>query len=499
MSDAERRQRVDDGVDHGRGRGDGAGFADALDAQRIVRAGRGRAVEFERDQVVDLGQRVVHQRARDELSALVVHRVLPQRLTDALGQPPVELAVNDHRVDHVADVVDCDIAQQLDGAGLRVDKGDADMGAERIGEVGGVVERGGGEARLQVVGVVVRQVRLERHVAEPERAVRRAGDAEAAVFVLDVLGGCFEQVGGDLLALLDDLVDASRDRRTADGGAAAAVGAHAELDQVGVAVDDLDRLRRDAEPVGDDLGEGRLVTLSVGGGAGVDGDGTGGVDAHVGALPQSGLSAQRADDRRGRETASLDVGRETDPELPAAGAVGAAGRLLAAQVVVADHLERAVHRRRVVARVVRERDLGLVREGVRRHEVSLANFDRPQTSRVAGEVHQPLDDEGRLRPSGAAVGVDRRGMGEDAGDMAVDRRDVVLAGQQSAVEIGRHGGREGREVGAHGGLGVDPQADDAAVAVERHCAVGRVVAAVGVGEVRLRARRGPLHRAVELQ
>ena len=45
--------------------------------------------------------------------------------------------------------------------------------------------------------------------------------------------------------------------------AAAAVGAHAELDQPGVAVDDLDIVERHAQLVGHDLGEGRLLPLAV--------------------------------------------------------------------------------------------------------------------------------------------------------------------------------------------------------------------------------------------
>ena len=230
-------------------------------------------------------------------------------------------------------------------------------------------------------------------------------------------------------------------------------------------MDHLDCLRVYAEPVGDDLGEGRLVTLAVRGGTGVDGDRSGRVDANVGALPLASLGAERSDDRRRRQAACLDVGREADADLLAA--VVAARRLLGAQIVVADHLQGAVHRWSVVAGVVGEGDLGLVREGVRRHEVPTANLHRTEAGGLAGEVHQPLDDEGRLGASGAAVGVDRRGVGENAGHVAVDCRDVVLPGHQRAVEVGRHGGGEGREIGAHRGRGVDAQAGDPPVGVER--------------------------------
>ena len=48
----------------------------------------------------------------------------------------------------------------------------------------------------------------------------------------------------------------------------------------GVAVDDLDLLRVDAEAVGDDLGEARLEALAVRRGAGVDRHRAGRVHAH---------------------------------------------------------------------------------------------------------------------------------------------------------------------------------------------------------------------------
>ena len=79
-----------------------------------------------------------------------------------------------------------------------------------------------------------------------------------------------QQMGGDLLALGDDLVGRLDDGRAADRERARAVGAHAERHRAGVAVDDLDLLDRHAELVGDDLGEGRLVALAVAVRAGED-------------------------------------------------------------------------------------------------------------------------------------------------------------------------------------------------------------------------------------
>ena len=94
------------------------------------------------------GHGVVEHRARQELAVVAVDRALPERLPDALGDPAVELAVDDHRVDLPADVVDGDIAHEIDLARLLVDLDDRDMGAERPGAVRRVVVDGLVEERL---------------------------------------------------------------------------------------------------------------------------------------------------------------------------------------------------------------------------------------------------------------------------------------------------------------------------------------------------------------
>ena len=69
-------------------------------------------------QVVGARHAVVHQRAGDELAVLVVDRALEQRLADALRDAAVHLALDDHRVDHGAEVVDRGPGDDLALAGL---------------------------------------------------------------------------------------------------------------------------------------------------------------------------------------------------------------------------------------------------------------------------------------------------------------------------------------------------------------------------------------------
>ena len=75
------------------------------------------------------------------LPVLVVDRFLVQRLGDPLGDAAVDLPVHDHRVDHVAAVVDRHVPQDLGLAGLRVDLDDTHVGARGPREVRRVVDR----------------------------------------------------------------------------------------------------------------------------------------------------------------------------------------------------------------------------------------------------------------------------------------------------------------------------------------------------------------------
>ena len=69
---------------------------------------------------------------------------------------------------------------------------------------------------------------------------------------------------GDSLRFVRDLAEGVVNGGAADGGAAAAIGAHSELHGPGVPMHDLDILHRNAQLVRDQLRECRLVALSAG-------------------------------------------------------------------------------------------------------------------------------------------------------------------------------------------------------------------------------------------
>ena len=151
----------------------------------------------------------------------------------------------------------------------------------------------------------------------------------------------------------------------------------------------------------------------------------------------------------------------------------------AAEVLVIGEFQRLVERGAIIARVVGHDDRRLV--GELRDVVPPAEFGWILTEFAGGSFDEPLDHESRLGPSGAAIGVDRGRIRVDRIDLAVDRRNVVLARQERGIEIGRHRRGEGRQIGAEIGDGVNPKSQDLAALVGRHLRMGNVIAAMRVG------------------
>jgi hypothetical protein len=142
-----------------------------------------------------------------------------------------------------------------------VDVDDADVGAEREREIRRVVDRLRLERALDALRQLHRAVGGQHDLLDRGGLLRVALDEPTALLAFEVGGRGLEHRGGDEPRLVAHLP--RHDRR---GGAghrrrARAVRAQAERRRVSVAVDDLDVLGRDAELLGHDLGERRLVAL----------------------------------------------------------------------------------------------------------------------------------------------------------------------------------------------------------------------------------------------
>ena len=161
-------------------------------------------------------------------------------------------------------------------------------------------------------------------------------------------------------------------------------------------------------------------------------------------------------------------------------------------------LQRRVQHLAEVAAVIGLLHRRHVRHGRRRHHVAAAQLHPVNPGLERGGVNQPLDDVVALRPPGAAVGVHWHRVGEHADHVGVDRLEAIDAGQHLGARHRRDHRRVVGQVGAHVGDVAYPHRQELAVLVQRDLTLHDVVAAVRVGQERLAALAGPLHRTAQL-
>ncbi len=264
------------------------------------------------------------------------------------------------------------------------------------------------------------------------------------------------------------------------------------LDLVRVTVDNDHVVEADAESVGRHLGEGRLLTLTVGRNARVDGDVSARLDAYGGAFPGAHALLRRGAGR-GPDAAHLGERGETDSDQAA---VRPRATLRCARFVVASQFDHPIERLVVVAGVVHGARGGGVGEGALVDEVPAPHGGRIQTGGRRHFVHHPFDDVGGLRASGAAVGLGRHGVRVDRSRVPGDRLDVVTTAGHG---VGRESdewavkGTEGADVGDR--LALERQ--HPAVVLEGDLDLLDVAPAVGHAEEILGSGLGPLDRPAQ--
>ena len=145
----------------------------------------------------------------------------------------MDLTLGQQRVEDLPGVVDGHEADQLDAAGLGVDRHHRQMGAEGerrppllVGQFGRQPVRPGGGG----------------HLGPGPGHGRGAGHVEGAVAEDDVGRRRLEQLGGQVLGLRHDLLRGQPHGRAAELQRSGAEGADAGGHRIGVAVDDVDRL-----------------------------------------------------------------------------------------------------------------------------------------------------------------------------------------------------------------------------------------------------------------
>ena len=260
---------------------------------------------------------------------------------------------------------------------------------------------------------------------------------------------------------------------------------------VRIALHDVDVRHGAAEAVGDDLRIGGGVGLAVVVAAAEHGDLAAGMDADGGDIPEphAGTQGGRKPARAG--AAGADEGGHADAHQRA---LRPESRLLGPERLEIGERPCLVENRREVADIVGHARRARIRHGRDGHEVA-----RPRLDRIACHLAHPvlehaLEDVGDLGIAGAAIGVDRRGVGVDAPHPVMKGGNRVLAREHRAAEHRRNARAELALVGAETGDCIHVDCGDSPVPVERHSCLADVIAGVDVHHQGLAAGRGPAHR-----
>ena len=187
----------------------------------------------DRGHVARRRQRVIHQRAAQQLPGGIVGDRFAEDAAQPLRGAAHDLSLDQHRVDDDAAIMGDDVFLDRDTAGLAIDLDDRGMDGIAPGDgrrlpVIGFLEPGRDPRRAAVVPARARRLR------QPGEADRRAGyadDADAAIAQFEVGGSAFEDIGGDREDLLAQPLAGVVDRRRHGDRAAARHRAEAHRDR----------------------------------------------------------------------------------------------------------------------------------------------------------------------------------------------------------------------------------------------------------------------------
>ncbi len=223
------------------------------------------------------------------------------------------------------------------------------------------------------------------------------------------------------------------------------------------------------------------MTLAIGLGADRHRHCAVGLEAHLGAFV--GRPARGLEEAGNAQAAQLAARLRLDPPRLETLGVGARHCLVEIGQEVA-----GVDRDDAEGRLVREqRDQVLPPElGGITAELARRRFDRA------------LDDVVGLGLAGAAIGIDRHGVGESATHIDGDRRDVVDAALRGRGGDNRGAGAVAREIRPEVGDHRHVECQEAAPGVERELGRGEDIAALGAGDELIGALGQPTHRTPEL-
>ena len=246
---------------------------------------------------------------------------------------------------------------------------------------------------------------------------------------------------------------------------------------VRIALPKPEALERQAERIGRDLGVGGLVALAVGMRADLQIDPAVLAETHLRHF--IGLAA------RGFEKAGVAEAAQPAP----------LARALPARIESCRCRDRVIDRVRKAALL--DRKPHRARMGKAAKDVLAPQLQRIHSELAGGDVDAALDQIVRLGLAGAAIGVDRRRVGEHAAGLKCDQRNVVDAAHRARHRHGRHDRRHRRDIGAQIGEDFGFERQEAAIPIERKAGPDDAVAAMRGGSEILAAVPDPRDRTAE--
>ena len=403
--------------------------------------------------------------------------MLEPGLADALRDAAVELAVDDRRVDALPDIVHPDEAPKLDGAGIGIDFDLAGVGS--IGDGGAIALEVG--TRAAIAGGIRVPGKRSAELQESDSDIG-AGHRESAGPETDVLARRLQGIGGMGAQLVHETVGGAQQggsralQRCRSPGCRTARG-----EEIGIALNQLDRLRRHAEMPGKEQGKRRLVALPDRLLTDVHNNPTLRIHFHCGGFAGAGPGG-------------VQVEPEAESAPSSRGTARGAARL---EGVPARLAKRRAHHPGKVAAIpdlAVRRAVGHLPGG---DEIAFAQCHAIDPGLPCRRIHQPLHHVHTLRLPRAAKRVDRGGMGVRRAHRQVEHGNAVEVGEGASKPDDGRGGRHRGRVRAHVAVGRAAQRQDSPLLVEGKLGDAVVAPRVGIGERGLGAGRHPAHRPAE--
>src|SRR5262245_4304767 len=208
-----------------------------------------------------------------------------QGLSDTLYEPPMNLSLDQQRIDHVATIVHRHVLGDFGLPCLSVDLHDTDVSAEGKGKVRWLEETRHIQSRFDAGRKVHSVVGRSHNVVELDGSSRVTFHHELSDPEFDPVWLRFQQMCCYLLHLFFQVLHSKIYSRSSNRSAAASEGTDTCSDACGVTVQCDNIIRFQAELVGDNLCECCFLSLAVGRRASQDGDLTRALDTDSTGFP----------------------------------------------------------------------------------------------------------------------------------------------------------------------------------------------------------------------